>query len=278
MSETTDGSGLKSAWERWVPMDQQLHHAVRTLHLGMLQKLDEMLTAAGVPYWICGGTLLGALRHSGFVPHDDDVDIEVFASDLDKIAALPADGFYAGFERHAGTWEGVRVSKLVFWGEFRVDVFARPEDLPAERHFPSFDEVFPRERYSFHNVQVWGPRRDRCGAYLTRCYGPDWRDVVCVWNHDFNYYHTKAFDERKVVLSLSEYEAIVKEANVLPPEAEASAEETFCKFCRNDVESFLERYRKYRSDRTWRWNRADAEWRFEEQEKLEQRKNGKDTS
>lgn len=43
----------------------------------LCQSVDEMLTAAGVDYWIVGGTLLGALRHGGLIPHDDDIDIEV---------------------------------------------------------------------------------------------------------------------------------------------------------------------------------------------------------
>lgn len=37
--------------------------------------VDEFCTKQQLRYWVCGGTLLGTLRHKGFIPWDDDVDI-----------------------------------------------------------------------------------------------------------------------------------------------------------------------------------------------------------
>lgn len=52
------------------------------LLLAALQTVDELFTAAGIPYWMTCGTLLGAVRHRGFIPHDDDIDLEIQAGDL----------------------------------------------------------------------------------------------------------------------------------------------------------------------------------------------------
>ena len=71
--------------------------------LAMLQALDEAFVRAGVTYWVTGGTLLGAMRHGGFIPHDDDVDIEVPASDLPR--AAEALGAVGRSFRGLGEWQ-----------------------------------------------------------------------------------------------------------------------------------------------------------------------------
>lgn len=52
--------------------------SLRKAQLRMLEILlfvDKVCKAHGIEYWIEGGTLLGAVRHGGFIPWDDDTDI-----------------------------------------------------------------------------------------------------------------------------------------------------------------------------------------------------------
>jgi hypothetical protein len=53
--------------------------------LKILKLWNEVAKEGGIEYWACGGTLLGAVRHSGFIPWDNDIDISIMLSDLKKV-------------------------------------------------------------------------------------------------------------------------------------------------------------------------------------------------
>ena len=41
----------------------------------VLKYLDEICGQMGIQYWVCGGSSIGAMRHKGFIPWDDDIDV-----------------------------------------------------------------------------------------------------------------------------------------------------------------------------------------------------------
>lgn len=48
---------------------------MRAKEKAMLSFIDDYCRQNGLRYWVCGGTLLGAVRHEGFIPWDDDIDV-----------------------------------------------------------------------------------------------------------------------------------------------------------------------------------------------------------
>ena len=60
--------------------------------LELLLELDRICRKHNIPYWLSSGTLLGAIRHNGFIPWDDDLDVEMMRKDyLRLLEVLPSE-------------------------------------------------------------------------------------------------------------------------------------------------------------------------------------------
>lgn len=80
--------------------DEEALAQLKTVELSILDAISELCEKNGITWWLDGGTCLGALRHKGFIPWDDDIDIGMLRPDYDRFCELALTKLPAGFSLH----------------------------------------------------------------------------------------------------------------------------------------------------------------------------------
>lgn len=75
------------------PLQQYRQQHLRPMQLkllSILKEIDALCRRHGIDYWLDGGTVLGAVRHGGFIPWDDDIDLGMRREDFPRFAEIAA--------------------------------------------------------------------------------------------------------------------------------------------------------------------------------------------
>lgn len=109
----------------------------------LLREFDRVCLVLDIPYVLFAGTLLGAVRHQGFIPWDDDLDVMMLREDYDRFLAeadsvLDREAFYLQkeFSEH---WP-MFFSKLRLNGTTCLEKY-HPKD--SETHQGVYMDIFP---------------------------------------------------------------------------------------------------------------------------------------
>lgn len=63
------------------------------MELDMVKRFVEVCEEHHLRYWMMGGTLLGAVRHKGFIPWDNDIDLAMPRKDFDRLLEIGPEAF-----------------------------------------------------------------------------------------------------------------------------------------------------------------------------------------
>lgn len=79
-----------------IPAARGLERVAQLLSLEILQDVDRVCRKHNIRYWLDFGTLLGAIRHDGFIPWDDDIDISMTWDDFLRFKEVAASELTTG--------------------------------------------------------------------------------------------------------------------------------------------------------------------------------------
>ncbi|MCM1217923.1 MAG: LicD family protein [Lachnospiraceae bacterium] len=126
-----------------VEIDQETLRKIQMIQLEMLTEVDRICKKCGIHYNIIAGTLLGAVRHGGYIPWDDDADVAMLRPEYEKFreacrTELDKSRFY--FQDHRNTrgyrwgYGKIRRKNTLFLREYQ-------EHMPYRQGI--FIDVFP---------------------------------------------------------------------------------------------------------------------------------------
>ncbi len=78
-------------------MDKETLRRVQLTQLEILKEVDRVCKENNITYWLDSGTLLGAVRHKGFIPWDDDLDIGMHRNDYERFMKIAPEKLNANY-------------------------------------------------------------------------------------------------------------------------------------------------------------------------------------
>lgn len=159
---------------------------LQATELDILKIFRDFCEKYNLEWWIDSGTVLGAVRHGGFIPWDDDIDVGMLRSDYDKLLQLAEDDFPSGYSIHtcnntdgyAAMFAKIYMNGTLFETEetrqagieqgIFIDIFPYdfvPQDPSSEKKVRRNARLWQSCSYLFHSGDIVVPHKGLAGFF-----------------------------------------------------------------------------------------------------------------
>ncbi len=138
--------GIKFKFKRSAKTFPKAKGELRNLQLAnacVLRIFDKILNKNNLTYWLDHGTLLGSIRHKGYIPWDDDIDIAMPRKDYEKVRNQIYKEFEElGFELNQGEGYKKQILRFLYKNSaLQIDIF------PHETYYKKTNKEEKQELY-----------------------------------------------------------------------------------------------------------------------------------
>ena len=146
-------------------MQQLSLEELKQIELDILKRFDAICRENNLQYSLAYGTMLGAVRHQGFIPWDDDIDVFMKREDYEKLLSLQYDD---------GRYEikSYRYTKGYYYPFSKmIDAFTvLDEPWRADKNMGVYIDIFPLDTVQITDENEIAPILKKADALFNRAY------------------------------------------------------------------------------------------------------------
>lgn len=126
----------------------------KSIMVKILESIDKCCRENNIKYSLCWGTIIGAIRHQGFIPWDDDIDIMMPREDYNRFLQIYRDSNYGVYTPRIDKNCIQIISKI--YDKSTCVYFNNHNDS----YFGVWVSIFPYDNVPDHNLKEWERKRN----------------------------------------------------------------------------------------------------------------------